>query len=72
MTPELTRLLERQAKLLAELAEVQRQISSHVAEVSVSTCEVCGTIFTSTRRDAAYCSGACRQKAYRDRQKEEK
>jgi hypothetical protein len=29
------------------------------------TCVVCGASFTTTRRDAGYCSNACRQKAYR-------
>lgn len=31
------------------------------------TCEVCGGKFTPSRWDALYCSGACRQKAYRRR-----
>lgn len=30
-------------------------------------CEVCGDTFTPPRADARYCSGRCRQKAYRDR-----
>src|ERR1700739_5090025 len=29
------------------------------------TCVICGNSFTTTRRDASYCSNACRQKAYR-------
>jgi hypothetical protein len=32
------------------------------------SCEVCGRRFTGVRADALYCSNACRQKAYRDRQ----
>jgi len=34
------------------------------------TCEVCGEQFTATRRDAKTCSPACKQKAYRQRQKQ--
>jgi hypothetical protein len=30
-------------------------------------CRSCGGAFGSTRRDARYCSGACRQDAYRQR-----
>jgi hypothetical protein len=30
-------------------------------------CAICGRHFVPTRRDAAYCSSACRRKAYRDR-----
>jgi hypothetical protein len=29
------------------------------------TCEVCATVFTTTRRDARFCSNVCRQKAHR-------
>ena len=29
------------------------------------TCQGCGRVFTSRRRDAAYCSCACRQRAHR-------
>lgn len=29
------------------------------------TCQSCGRAFTSRRRDAAYCSCACRQRAHR-------
>lgn len=29
------------------------------------TCQSCGKAFTSRRRDAAYCSCACRQRAHR-------
>jgi hypothetical protein len=32
-------------------------------------CETCRGYFKSPRRDARYCSAACRQKAYRDRQR---
>ena len=35
------------------------------------TCGVCGTAFTAKRRDAKTCSKACKQKAYRQRSKEE-
>jgi len=31
------------------------------------TCAVCSATFTPTRRDARYCSDACRQRAYRAR-----
>lgn len=34
------------------------------------TCRVCGQGFWATRSDAEYCSGACRQVAYRDRQRQ--
>ncbi|MDA8348474.1 MAG: hypothetical protein M0038_06685 [Pseudomonadota bacterium] len=38
--------------------------------MSTSTsCVVCGTEFTPSRRDARYCSGKCRQAALRDREK---
>jgi len=30
-------------------------------------CDGCGGVFQSTRRDARYCSGGCRQDAYRRR-----
>lgn len=33
-------------------------------------CEVCHEEFTPQRADARYCSPACRQRAYRERQKE--
>jgi hypothetical protein len=33
------------------------------------TCAVCGVAFTAPRNDAVTCSPACRQKAYRQRQK---
>jgi hypothetical protein len=33
-----------------------------------TTCVCCGKIFTSSRSDASYCSPACRQRAYRERQ----
>jgi len=39
--------------------------------VSLS-CEQCGDIFLSKRSDAAFCSAACRQKAYRVRKKEKR
>jgi hypothetical protein len=32
-----------------------------------TACHVCGLVFSPTRRTAKYCSGRCRQKAYRDR-----
>jgi hypothetical protein len=31
------------------------------------TCQGCGSTFTATRPDARYCSGPCRQRAYRTR-----
>jgi hypothetical protein len=33
------------------------------------TCQACGNLVQSARGDSRYCSPACRQKAYRDRQK---
>jgi hypothetical protein len=43
-----------------------------MAELSVTAtflrdCAVCGKTFAPTRADALYCSGACRQTAYRKR-----
>jgi hypothetical protein len=40
------------------------------AEVRRKVCEVCGEEFTGTRRDQKTCSKACKQKAYRQRQRE--
>jgi hypothetical protein len=40
------------------------------AEERKKVCEVCGEEFTATRRDAKTCSKACKQKAYRWRNKE--
>jgi predicted secreted protein len=34
-------------------------------------CVICDDLFVATRRDAFYCSGACRQKALRERKKRE-
>lgn len=33
----------------------------------LSRCEVCGNAFTPKRAGAKYCSGACKQRAYRER-----
>src|SRR5262249_26940300 len=38
-----------------------------VTATSVRDCAVCGKTFAPTRADAQYCSGACRQTAYRKR-----
>ena len=35
----------------------------------VYVCETCGSEFTPARRDARHCGSACKQKAYRDRQR---
>jgi hypothetical protein len=35
------------------------------------TCGTCGQTFTPTRSDGRYCSSACRQRAYRGRQRAE-
>lgn len=35
-------------------------------------CTVCGAAFYPPRVDAQYCSGACRQKAYRERKRRER
>jgi hypothetical protein len=37
----------------------------------VFVCEGCGEDFVPTRADARYHTGACRQKAYRNRQREQ-
>jgi hypothetical protein len=42
------------------------------AEERKKVCEVCGEVFTATRRDAKTCSDGCKQKAYRQRKKEVK
>lgn len=34
------------------------------------TCQCCGEVFTPTRSDGRYCSGACRQRAYRTRREQ--
>jgi len=38
-----------------------------VTATSLRDCAVCGKTFAPTRADAQYCSGACRQTAYRKR-----
>jgi hypothetical protein len=40
------------------------------ARAREKVCEVCGEPFTAARRDAKTCSPACKQKAYRQRQKQ--
>jgi hypothetical protein len=35
----------------------------------VYVCETCGGEFVPTRRDARHCGSACKQRAYRDRQR---
>jgi len=40
------------------------------AEEREKVCEVCGREFTATRKDAKTCSPGCKQKAYRQRQRE--
>jgi hypothetical protein len=42
------------------------------SEVREKVCEVCGEVFTATRRDAKTCSDGCKQKAYRQRKTEVK
>jgi hypothetical protein len=44
--------------------------SERSARAREKVCEVCGEQFTATRRDAKTCSPACKQKAYRQRQKQ--
>ncbi len=34
---------------------------------AIASCRFCGEAFTASRSDAAYCSNACRQAAYRRR-----
>jgi hypothetical protein len=41
-----------------------RRARNRVKEV---VCSVCDHLFPTTRRDARYCSNACRQEAYRER-----
>jgi hypothetical protein len=43
------------------------QLASRRVRHDERECEQCGETFTATRRDARYCSGACRQRAYRAR-----
>jgi len=47
----------------AEITQRERRLVSHEPRA----CEGCGEEFTPTRSDARYCSGACRQEAYRKR-----
>jgi hypothetical protein len=46
---------------------VTANASSRRSRNGLHCCETCGESFTPTRSDGRYCSGACRQKAYRRR-----
>lgn len=48
-------------------AEDERQRELRREARANRPCETCGTLFTPPRADGRYCSGACRQKAYRRR-----
>jgi len=75
---------ERPMVLRLELSELQRTFCSNAcrhayhsqlrkekrSDEREKVCEVCGEVFTATRRDSKTCSDGCRQKAYRRRRKE--
>jgi hypothetical protein len=77
---------ERPMVLRLEFSELQRTFCSNACreayhnqlrkekriEEREKVCEVCGEVFTATRRDAKTCSDGCKQKAYRQRKKEVK
>ena len=44
-------------------------VTSPPASRNAPTCSICSGPIVSSRADAAYCSGACRQKAFRSRKK---
>jgi hypothetical protein len=52
---------------VSRFVEVFRSIGT-VTATRYGTCDVCGGPLLASRADAAYCSGACRQKAHRRRQ----
>jgi cytochrome c551/c552 len=55
--------------LASENLRNSRTVRRHVARVIARQrcCATCHQMFTATRGDAAYCSGPCRQQAYRQR-----
>jgi hypothetical protein len=75
---------ERPMVLRLEFSELQRTFCSNAcrhayhsqlrkekrSDEREKVCEVCGEVFTATRRDAKTCSDGCKQKAYRQRKKE--
>src|SRR5829696_10012664 len=75
---------ERPMVLRLEFSELQRTFCSNACrhtyhsqlrkekryEECEKICEVCGEVFTATRRDAKTCSARCKQKSYRQRKKE--
>jgi hypothetical protein len=75
---------ERPMVLRLEFSELQRTFCSNAcrhayhsqlrkekrSEEREKVCEVCGEVFTATRRDAKTCSARCKQKSYRQRKKE--
>lgn len=50
-------------------AEAAREGTSSRHAVTASRCASCGQPFTASRSDARYCSGACRQRALRQRRR---
>ena len=44
-----------------------QQIKEFRENLLNKTCEICGTQFRAGRVDKIYCSGACREKSYRNR-----
>ncbi len=55
-------------KLVVQVEErLGRPPESQVAVTARHRCTACGRAFTGVRSDARYCSGACRQRAYRQR-----
>lgn len=48
-------------------ARCQRRVARAKVDHDERECATCGTAFKPSRADAAYCSSACRQKAYRAR-----
>jgi ferredoxin len=47
--------------------ELARRRQRRLARRTDTVCQSCGATFTPPRAGAAYCSSACRQKAYRRR-----
>jgi hypothetical protein len=46
---------------------IMKTVGTRPGRYKRRTCRACGTVFTTTRIDARYCSPACRQRSYRDR-----
>lgn len=52
------------------LSKVVDLLITKLADIQVP-CDWCGTMFSSTRSTARYCTPACKQEAYRDRKARE-